>query len=116
MNFKLKNLLVQFSLERKLVWILLVFAAPYLVQAQTITSPNKNLSLQFELKDNGHVVLEIYDINGKRVQTLVNERKPSGTYKVVFDVAGKKHLSSGVYFYKLTADDFTDVKKMILVK
>jgi hypothetical protein len=48
--------------------------------------------------------------------TLVNERKPSGVYKVQFDTTGKKNLASGVYFYKLVADEYTDVKKMILVK
>lgn len=53
MNFKLKDLMVLISLGRKSVWFLFVCATPFLVQAQTITSPNKNLSLQFELKENG---------------------------------------------------------------
>jgi hypothetical protein len=77
---------------------------------------NPATEITYSLKRESNVMIKIYDTSGREVQTLVNERKPSGTYKVIFDVTGKKHLASGVYFYKLTADDFSDVKKMILVK
>jgi len=59
------------------------------------------------------VTLSVYDVLGRKVATLVNEAKTSGAYSVKFD--GTK-LSSGVYYYRLTADSFTDVKKMILIK
>ena len=55
----------------------------------------------------------MYDILGKEVATLVNEKQSPGTYQVEFDGSG---LSSGVYFYRLTAGEFTDTKRMMLVK
>jgi len=57
--------------------------------------------------------LKMYDILGKEVATLVNEVKSPGTYEVQFDAS---HLASGIYFYKLTAGNFTSVKKLILMK
>ncbi len=59
------------------------------------------------------VQLKIYDILGREIATLVNEKQSSGNYEVTFDATG---LPSGIYFYKLTAGSFTDVKKMILMK
>ena len=57
--------------------------------------------------------LRIYDILGKEVATLVNERQPAGNYEVKFDGS---NLSSGVYFYKLQSGEFVQVNKMILMK
>ncbi len=48
--------------------------------------------------------LKVYNILGKEITTLVNEKKSPGTYKVVFNGS---NLSSGVYFYRIQADDFT---------
>jgi len=56
---------------------------------------------------------KIYEVLGKEVMTLVNEKQSAGEYEVVFKGGG---LASGVYFYRLTAGDFTDVKRMLLVK
>jgi len=61
----------------------------------------------------GNVSLKIYDVLGKEVTTLVNERFQPGTYQVSFDGSG---LPSGVYFYRLTAGEFTAVKKMVLIR
>ena len=61
----------------------------------------------------GLVTLKVYDILGKEVATLVNETLKPGTYEVTFDAA---ELPSGVYFYNLSAGDFTGSKRMILVK
>jgi hypothetical protein len=60
-----------------------------------------------------NVSLVVSDVSGKIVATLVNEQLNSGTYEVTFD--GSK-LSSGIYFYKLQAGNFSDVKKLMLVK
>ncbi len=57
--------------------------------------------------------LKIYDILGREIATLVNENKPPGNYEVNFDGS---NLSSGVYFYKMTAGSFTTVKKLNLIK
>ncbi len=60
-----------------------------------------------------YVVLTIYDILGKEVITLVNERQTAGKYDVVFDAS---EFKSGVFFYKLRAGNFVDVKKLIVLK
>jgi len=60
-----------------------------------------------------NVRLIIYDILGREVATLVNQTLQPGTYEVDWN---ETNYSSGVYFYKLTAGNFTDVKKMILMK
>ena len=61
----------------------------------------------------GLVTLKVYDILGREVATLVNEKQQPGNYELTFD--GSK-LSSGIYFYKLTAGNFIETKKMILLK
>jgi hypothetical protein len=59
------------------------------------------------------VKLVVYDILGREVAVLVNERKSAGTYEVSFDGKG---LASGVYIYRLTAGSFVQSKKMQLVR
>ena len=62
---------------------------------------------------NALVTLKVYDVLGREVVTLVNEKQPPGNYEITFDAV---RLPSGIYLYKLTAGRFTDVKKMILMK
>ena len=79
---------------------------------------NQNFSIQNSSQSGGsnyNITLKIYDILGSEVATLVNEFQPPGTYEVEFSAVGGS-LSSGVYFYKLTAGEFTKVNKMILIK
>jgi hypothetical protein len=59
------------------------------------------------------VSLKVYNILGKEVATLVNEKLLPGTYEVTFDGS---ILPSGVYFYKLTSGDFMSIKKLVLLK
>jgi photosystem II stability/assembly factor-like uncharacterized protein len=59
------------------------------------------------------VILKVYDILGKEIETLVNEEKPVGTYEVNWYA---KQLPSGVYFYQLKAGEFLQTKKMLLIK
>lgn len=74
---------------------------------------NPNTEIEYDLPKSTFVKLTIYDVLGNEVKTLVNEKQNAGSYNVEFD--GSK-LPSGVYFYKITAGDFTAVKKMVLVK
>jgi hypothetical protein len=60
-----------------------------------------------------HLTLKIYDILGKEVVTLVNEFKPAGKYEIEFNASS---LSSGVYFYQLNVENFSAIKKIILIK
>ena len=73
------------------------------------TIPNVTLS---EV-EGSRVQLKVYDVLGNEVTVLVNENKPSGNYEVDFNASG---LSSGVYFYKLTSGNFSQSKKMILLR
>ena len=59
------------------------------------------------------VTLKVYDILGNEVATLVNEQKGAGNYKANFNAS---NLVSGIYFYKIQAGSFNQVRKMILVK
>ena len=60
-----------------------------------------------------HITLKVYDILGNEIATLVNEDKSPGTYSIKFDGNG---LPSGIYFYKLNTGNFSETKKMLLVK
>jgi hypothetical protein len=74
---------------------------------------NSSSNLKFQIVNTGNVKLIVYDIMGKEVQTLVNERLQPGTYEASFDGSA---LTSGVYFYKLVTDGYTETKKMLLIK
>jgi hypothetical protein len=74
---------------------------------------NPTSIIRFQIKDSRLVILKVYDIIGKEVETLVNEKKSPGTYEVTFDGS---RLSSGIYFYTLTAGDFKETKKLVLLK
>jgi hypothetical protein len=59
------------------------------------------------------VKLVVFDILGKEVATLVNEVLQPGSYEVIFDGS---NFPSGIYFYKLTTNDFIETKKLVLLK
>ncbi|MFQ5511947.1 MAG: FlgD immunoglobulin-like domain containing protein, partial [Candidatus Krumholzibacteriia bacterium] len=81
---------------------------------------NPTTTIGYEIKDQGHVSLKIYNAAGQLVRTLVNQvQAPEvGGFSVTWD--GKNNagqtVSSGVYFYKLVASSFTQTKKMVLLK
>jgi len=74
---------------------------------------NSMCNVQFTMLNAGNVKLVVYDIMGREVQTLVNERLKPGTYETSFDGS---MLNSGVYFYKLFTEGFTETKKMLMIK
>jgi hypothetical protein len=74
---------------------------------------NPTTNIKFSIVNSGDVKLVVYDIMGKEVQTLVNERLQPGTYEATF---GGSMLNSGVYFYKLITNSFTETKKMLMIK
>jgi len=74
---------------------------------------NPTTMITFDLPKSQDVSLEVYDVNGKLVKSIMKEFKPAGSYEVNFNASS---LTSGVYFYKLTTASFVDTKKMILVK
>jgi len=75
---------------------------------------NPSTTINFDIPKNSFITLKIYDILGRFVETLTeNEFKSAGSYKVNWNAA---NFSSGIYFYRLEADNFTESKKMVLVK
>jgi subtilisin-like proprotein convertase family protein len=74
---------------------------------------NPVTNIKFSIPKSGNVSLKVYDILGREVAELVNEFKTQGNYLVDFNAS---FLASGIYFYKLETMDFTEVKKMVLVK
>ena len=74
---------------------------------------NPSTNLEFGISELGFVSLKIYNTSGMEIATLVNEIKTAGYYSVNFNASS---LSSGVYFYSISADNFTATKKMLLVK
>jgi hypothetical protein len=74
---------------------------------------NPSTKIEFEIPNTSNVKLVIYDMLGKVAAVLVNQQLASGTYSVTYT---NQNLSSGIYFYELTAGDFREIKKMTLVK
>ena len=74
---------------------------------------NPNTTISYQLRTNSLVVLRVFDVLGRAVQTLVNERQGAGEHSVRFDAP---NLPSGVYFYRLEAGTYHDTKKLLLLK
>jgi hypothetical protein len=76
---------------------------------------NPSTVISFQIPLNSHVSLDVYDIIGKKVATLVDEEKTAGKYSVELS-ANKFNLSSGIYVYTLSAGNYSSAKKFILMK
>ncbi len=74
---------------------------------------NPITQIQYEMKSAGQVKMDLFDIRGAKVRTLINEQKPAGSYEFAFDGS---QLSSGVYFYSMTANGITKTRKLVLMK
>lgn len=74
---------------------------------------NPGTTISFSISVRANVTLKVFDMMGKEVATLVNGNTEAGSYKALFDAS---QLSSGMYFYTLTAGSFTSTKKMLLLK
>jgi hypothetical protein len=81
--------------------------------AQNYPNPfNPSTTIKYELPKSSDVRLNVFDILGREVSVLVNERRDAGVHEVKFDATG---LSSGVYFYRLRAGNFVRTKKLLLM-
>jgi 5-hydroxyisourate hydrolase-like protein (transthyretin family) len=74
---------------------------------------NQSTMFNFQCSIPSVVRLAVFDITGKEVAILINKKLQAGTYELRFNA---KDLPSGIYFYKLTVGEFSDIKKMILIK
>jgi hypothetical protein len=87
--------------------------------AQNFPNPfNPKTMIRFALPKDSWVKLEVYNILGQKVKTLVDEKLAAGVKEVEWDGKDGKGLevASGIYFYKIKADNFSDVKKMVMLK
>ncbi|MCH9030222.1 MAG: T9SS type A sorting domain-containing protein [Bacteroidetes bacterium] len=74
---------------------------------------NPNTRIFYSIPVKAFVIINIYDVLGNEVATLINEEKREGRYEVLFNANG---ISSGIYYYRMQANEFVDVKKMIILK
>lgn len=74
---------------------------------------NPSTVITYSIPASSNVIIEIYNILGKLITTLVNKNQEPGSYKVYFDAGG---LSNGIYYYRIQAGSFTETKKMLLLK
>lgn len=74
---------------------------------------NPLTKIKFDIPKNGLVTLKIFDISGREVLTVINAQMSAGSYSYEWNAS---NISSGVYFYRLEASEYSDVKKMILIK
>jgi len=82
--------------------------------AQNYPNPfNPSTTINFTLAESGMVRLSVYDLSGRMITNLVNDRQNAGNFSVTFDAA---NLPSGIYMYRLEAGSFSQIKKMTLLK
>ncbi len=74
---------------------------------------NPTTIIKYQLPINSYVTLKLYDIVGREIRTLINTNKQAGTYIVKLNAS---KLSCGVYFYRFTANNYSSVKKLVLIK
>ena len=74
---------------------------------------NPETTIRFQIPQSGNVSLNVYDVLGRKIATLVDEYKLAGKYEVIFN---GKELASGVYFYRLQSGNFIAEKKIVLIE
>lgn len=82
--------------------------------AQNFPNPfNPMTTIKYSLPKESHVKLYVYDINGKTVSILVNQKQQAGNYDITFS---GNEIASGVFFYRLETEEYSEVRKMMLIK
>ena len=91
------------------------YMAPFTFELkQNYPNPfNPQTQIGYSTAKNGFVTIEVFDVLGQKVSTLVNEFEEAGKYSVIFDASS---LTSGVYFYKIRTSEYVETKKMLLAK
>ena len=74
---------------------------------------NPSTMISWQLTDSRYVELSVYNILGEKVATLVSEKQQAGQHRFEWDAS---NMLSGIYFYRIEAGEFQDVKKMILLR
>jgi plastocyanin len=74
---------------------------------------NAQTTISFNLPNQAHVRIQIYDVLGRQISTLLDEDRPAGDNEVIWDA---ENATSGIYFYKIQTNNLTDTKRMVLLK
>jgi hypothetical protein len=74
---------------------------------------NNETKIRFGLPQDGHVKMDVYNIKGQRVGIIIDQSLSAGNYEIHFNSGD---LPSGIYFYRITASEFSDVKRLVLIK
>ena len=79
---------------------------------------NPTTTLRYDIPENSHVTITIYDMLGRQVKTLINQTQDSGFKSVIWDATNDygKPVSAGVYLYQIQAGEFVQTRKMVLLK
>ncbi len=113
-SYRLKQLDLDGTYEySKEVEVIIELPTDYILNQNYPNPFNPTTHIKFYLPEASHTSLIVFDNLGCQVSELLNEQKPAGSYEIEFDA---KHLSSGIYFYKLRSGKFVKMKKMILLK
>lgn len=89
------------------------YPTKYLLENNYPNPFNPSTNIKYTIPHYNNVVIKIFDVLGKEIETLVNEEKAAGTYELTWYAEG---LPSGVYFYQLRAGSFVETKKMVLLR
>jgi hypothetical protein len=103
------------TFEKAYVYAMKELPAAYVLRQNYPNPFNPETYIEFELPEAAKVTLEVFDILGRKIVTLLNEKKEAGAYKAIFR-ASDYNLTSGIYFYRIRANSFIKTNKMILIK
>lgn len=82
--------------------------------SQNFPNPfNPSTKITYSIPSSSRVIIKVYDAVGKEIETIENNNRSAGTYVITFNA---QHLASGVYYYKITANDYSATKKFVLLK
>ncbi|MCF7793820.1 MAG: T9SS type A sorting domain-containing protein [Candidatus Cloacimonetes bacterium] len=96
-----------------------VLPTPTAILDQNYPNPfNPTTTIKYQIKSTGHVSIDVFNVKGQKVATLVNRDQSAGNHQVIWDgkEADGSRAASGIYFYKLQTDEYSVSKKMILMK
>jgi hypothetical protein len=93
-------------------------AAAHLLHQNYPNPFNPSTTISYTVGKSGHVTVEIYGVNGRRIRVLVDEAQEPGTRSVIWDGRNDKEMrvATGIYFCRLKIDSFSTVRKMLLIK
>lgn len=97
----------------KTIEVDVLFVNDFLLHQNYPNPFNPNTQINYSIKEDGLVILKVFDVLGSEIQTLVNKEKTTGSYEVDFDAS---NLPAGIYIYRLQAGSFVKAKKMLLLK